>query len=169
VTLADVVRALLVASALAGAAAASIAPRVSIGDLRGLPTPLPYPYDFTADARADVASARARAKTENKLLLVDLGGNWCPDCRILAAIMALPEVAAFVEAHYVVVFVDVGHMNRNLDIPARWGVDRVTGVPSLLIVDSRGKLLDAGHTEALDDARSMKPQAVADWLARWTH
>jgi hypothetical protein len=40
----------------------------------------------------------------------------------------------------------------------------------MLVVDPRtDKLLDAGHVAALADARSMTPQALADWLARWVH
>ena len=152
----------------AGAALAAPAPKVSIASLSQHPTPLPLPYDPTADAKADVAAAQAKARAEHKLLLIDLGGNWCGDCRVLAGIMRLPEVASFVSAHYVVVPVDVGRMDRNLDIPARWEVKRVEGVPSLLVVDPHGKLRDAGHVAALADARSMTPQALADWLARWT-
>ncbi|MEO8812665.1 MAG: thioredoxin family protein [Caulobacteraceae bacterium] len=153
----------------AGGAVAAPAPDVHIAGLKQLPTPLPFPYDPGADARAQVTAARARARSEGKLLLIDLGGNWCPDCRLLAAVMRLREVAAFVAAHYVVVTVDVGHMDKNLDIPRRFGVKAVAGVPSLLIVDRNGRLLDVGHTEALADARSMTPQALADWLARWTN
>jgi thiol-disulfide isomerase/thioredoxin len=147
---------------------AAPAPRVSVASLAQLPTPLPYPYDPSADAKAQVARAAARARAEGKLLLIDLGGDWCTDCRLLAAVMRLPEVGAFLDAHYVTVTVDVGRMDRNLDIPARWGLRRITGVPSVLIVDGDGRLLDAGHTEALADARSMSPQALADWLAQWT-
>jgi thiol:disulfide interchange protein len=153
---------------VAGAALAAPAPKVSIASLSQLATPLPLPYDPTADAKAQVAAAQAKARAEHKLLLIDLGGNWCPDCRLLAGVMRLPEVASFVSAHYVVLTVDVGRMDRNLDIPARWGVKRVEGVPSVLVVDPRGKLKDAGHVAALADARSMTPQALADWLASWT-
>lgn len=152
----------------APAAQAAPAPRVQMASFKQLPTPLPLPYDASADAKAQVAAARARARATGKLLLIDLGGNWCADCRLLAAVMALPQVAAFIDAHYVVVTVDVGHMDRNLDIPARHGVAKVEGVPSLLVVDRAGRLLDAGRTEALADARSLTPQALADWLARWT-
>lgn len=149
-------------------ALAAPAPKVSIATLAQLPTPLPLPYDPTREAKADVAAARARARAEHKLLLIDLGGNWCGDCRVLAGILKLPEVAGFVARNYVIVNVDVGRMNRNLDIPARYGVKRLDGVPSLLVVDSQGHLKDAGHVAALADARSMTPQALADWLARWT-
>src|SRR5580704_10275934 len=92
----------------AGPAFAAPAPHVTIVSFEQLRTPLPYPYDEHADADAAVAQAKAQALAARKLLLVDLGGNWCPDCRILAGAMALPEVRAFVDAHYVVVTVDVG-------------------------------------------------------------
>ncbi len=155
--------------ALTGAAAcASPAPRVRITSLDQLPSPLPLPYDGKADAEKQLAAARARARAEGKLLLVDLGGNWCADCRLLAGVMKLPEVNAFLAAHYEVVSVDVGLMNRNLQIPARYGVGKLEGVPSILIIDKTGRLVDRGHIAALADARSMQPQALADWLAQWT-
>jgi thiol-disulfide isomerase/thioredoxin len=141
---------------------------VSIASLAQLPTPLPLPYDSAADAKAQVASAQARAHASGKRLLIDLGGDWCADCRILAAVMRLPEVATFVNAHYVVVMVDVGRMNRNLDIPAHYGVGSLEGVPSLLIVDRHDRLVNVGHVAALADARSMTPQDLADWLAKWS-
>lgn len=161
--------AILIAALLlpAAGATAATAPRVSIASLSELPTPLPLPYDAGANSKAQVAAGRAKARASGKRLLIDLGGNWCADCRILAGIMRLPEVAAFVDAHYVVVMVDVGRMNRNLDIPARYGVQGLEGVPALLIVDSHDRLVDAGHVAALADARSMTPQALADWLAQW--
>jgi thiol-disulfide isomerase/thioredoxin len=155
--------------ATAGAAAAAPAPRVSIRSLGELATP-PFPYDEAADADRAVAAAKAQAAGRHKRLLIDLGGNWCPDCRILAGVMALPEVAAFVQAHYVVVEVDVGRFDRNLQIPARYGLThRLAGAPSVLVVDpATDRLVNAGHTAALADARDMTPQAIADWLAQWT-
>jgi len=146
------------------------APRVSIGSYAQLATPLPYPYDEAANADAAVAEAKALARARHKLLLVDLGGNWCGDCRVLAGTMALPELKAFVDAHYEVVTVDVGRFDRNLQVPAHYGIRyRLQGVPALLIVDpARDRLLDGGHESALQDARHMDPQSLADWLAKWT-
>jgi thiol:disulfide interchange protein len=159
----------LLACALLGAlpALGATAPRVSIASLSDISVP-DRPYDENADANAAVANAFARAKAEHKRVLIDLGGNWCADCRILAGVMALPEVQRFTAAHYVVVSVDVGRFNRNLQIPARFGItQRLEGVPSVLITDPDGRLIDAGHIAALADARSMTPQAIADWLAEW--
>jgi thiol-disulfide isomerase/thioredoxin len=158
-------------AALAGLPALAHAPApkiVSISMLEELSTPLPYPYDENADANAEVNAAFARARAEHKRVLIDLGGNWCADCRILAAVMALPEMRAFLDAHYIMVDVDVGRFDRNLQIPARFGIrQRLEGVPSVLIADPDGTLIDRRHISALADARSMTPQALADWLAEW--
>ena len=153
---------------LTPAAISAAAPKVAIASLAQLPTPLPYPYNTEANAEAELAAAKATAKAHHKLLLIDLGGNWCPDCRLLAAVMDQPEVAAFVRAHYEVVSIDIGRYNRNMQIPARYGLPKLEGVPTLLVVDAQGRLVDAGHVSALHDARSMTPQALADWLAQWT-
>jgi thiol-disulfide isomerase/thioredoxin len=150
--------------------AAAPAPKLHIAALSELATPLPLPYDTAANADADVAAAKAKAKASGKLLLIDLGGNWCGDCRVLAGVMSFPEMKAFDDAHYVVVAVDVGRFNRNLQIPAHYGITkRLEGVPSLLVVDPNADtLINRDHTAALADARSMTPQALADWLAQWT-
>lgn len=162
-----VAAALVVLPALAAAASAP-PPRVSIGSIDALPSIPEHPYDENADADRAVAAAFARARGQHKDVLIDLGGNWCADCRILAGIMALPEVRSFVDAHYVVVDVDIGRFNRNLQIPARFGItERLEGVPSILIATPDGQLVDQGHIAALADARSMTPQGIVDWLASW--
>lgn len=153
---------------IAPLASAAVAPRLGISSFDGLAQPLPKPYDETANGARQVAAARKRAAAEHKKLLIDLGGNWCPDCRILAGVIKLPEVAKFVQTHYVVVTVDVGRYDKNMQVPASLGVNHLDGVPALLIVDPRtGKLLNRGHLFALADARHMTPQALADWLAQW--
>lgn len=141
----------------------------SISQLSELPTPLPYPYNEKANADAQVDGALAAAKKQHKLAFIDLGGNWCGDCRVLASLMELPEVKRFVDAHYVVVEVDVGRFNKNLQIPARWGITkRLEGVPAVLIVDPKtNALLNKGHVAALADARHMTPQGIGDWIAQW--
>ena len=143
------------------------APELSISNLSELTVP-DRPYDEQSDADAAVANAFARAKATHKRVLIDLGGNWCADCRILAGLMQLPEMRRFLDQRYVVVLVNVGRFNRNLQIPARFGITkRLEGVPSVLIAKPDGTLVNRDHFFALDDARHMGPQAIADWLAQW--
>ena len=160
----------LLSLALAVPVAAAAPPRVPIASFEQLAKPLPLPYDEQADARAVVAAAKARAKARHKLLLIDLGGNWCLDCRLLAGTMDLPQLRKFIAANYEVAIVDVGRFDKNLDIPAHYGIKgRLEGVPNVLIVDPRSdRLINEGRTATLADARSMTPQGLADWLASWT-
>jgi thiol-disulfide isomerase/thioredoxin len=156
----------------APALAATPAPKVSIDSYAQLKTPLPYPYDEALSAKATnaaVAKARARALKAHKLLIVDLGGNWCGDCRVLTGTLDLPEMKAFMARHYEVVDVDVGRFDKNLQVPGAYGIHhRLEGVPALLVVDPKtNRLLDPGRESALQDARGMTPQALADWLAQW--
>ena len=153
-------------SALPGSAFAAKAPTVALKSLADLPTP-PYPYDEKADAEADVAAALKRAKKAHKLTLIDFGGNWCGDCRVFAGVIEQPDVKAWVDKHYEVVTVNVGRYDKNMQIPARYGVDKLKGVPSFLVVDGNGKLVNDGAFFALTDARHMTPQSIVDWLAQW--
>ena len=158
----------VIAVALAALPAlAAPGPKVSIVSLDEIAHPLPLPYDESADGVAQVAAAKARARASHKLLLIDLGGNWCPDCRVLAGVMALPEVKSFLARHYEVVTVDIGRRDKNLGIAEHYGAD-IKGVPAVLVVDPKtDKLRNGGHYAALSDARTMTPQALADWLASW--
>src|SRR5690348_11734128 len=161
----------VLAFALAGAATAAPPPKVSIASYAQLKTPLPYPYDEKADASAAVDKALARAKASGKRVLIDMGGNWCGDCRILAATLESPEMKAFVNRNFEMVSVDVGRFDKNLQVPARYGITtRLEGVPAILIVDPKTgqQLVSKAQVADLADARHMAPQDLANWLAKYT-
>ena len=150
------------------ALAAVPAPKPSIATLRQLPVVLMQPYDEHADADAAVAAAFDRARKSHKRVLVDLGGNWCVDCVVLANFLKLPEMQRFMAAHYEMVSVDVGRFDRNQQIPARFGITgRLKGVPALLIATPDGKLLNGDDVFATAEASTMTPQALADYLAKY--
>src|SRR5258708_39708678 len=109
---------------------AQYGPRVRAANVASLPTPLPYPYDEKADADARVAEAFSRAKNSGKRVLIDFGGNWCPDCRILAGVMKLPEGKSYLAAHYEGVTVGVGSFDRKLSLSPRVCILKLAGVPT---------------------------------------
>ena len=152
------------------ALAAVQAPRPSIATLQQLPVVLMQPYDEHANADAAVAAAFERAKKSHKRVLIDLGGNWCVDCVVLANFLKLPEMQRFMAAHYEMVPVDVGRFDRNQQIAARFGITaRLKGVPALLIATPDGKLVNGNDIFATADASSMTPQALADYLAKYAN
>ena len=102
----------LTAAALALPAAAAGALGAEAGDGRLRRTearPFPTPTTSRPTPTGTWPGQGGRAKKLHKLLMIDLGGNWCADCRLLTATMEQAwEPKAFVEKHYVVVLVDVG-------------------------------------------------------------
>ena len=161
---------LLIALSLMAAlpAQAATAPKPSIASFQQLPVVTMQPYDEAANADAQVAVAFARAAKSHKRVLIDLGGNWCVDCLVLSNFLRLPEMRRFMEAHYEEVLVDVGRFNRNLQIPAKFGItERLKGVPALLIATPDGKLVNGENIFATASASSMTPQALAAYLAKY--
>ena len=164
-----VIGVLVFAAALAAGASAP-APKLALTDLKYLPLATTAPYNEHANADAVVAAAFARAKISHKRVMLDLGGNWCPDCVILANVMRLPGMKQFMADHYEFVSVDVGRFDKNLQVPARFGYkERLKGVPTVLVATPEGKLVNDGHVFALTDARHMTPQSLADYLASWSN
>jgi thiol:disulfide interchange protein len=154
--------------AVVSPAQAATAPKPSIASFQQLPVVTMQPYNEAANADAQVAAAFARAQKSHKRVLIDLGGNWCVDCLVLSNFLRLPEMRRFMEAHYEEVLVDVGRFNRNLQIPARFGITkRLEGVPALLIATPDGKLVNGSNVFATADAHNMTPQALADYLAKY--
>jgi thiol-disulfide isomerase/thioredoxin len=151
---------------LAAPAGAASAPHLGIAS-SALPA-VDHPYDEHLAAAPAVDAAFARAKKTGKRVMIVMGGTWCPDCRILAGIMALPAMKGFLAAHFEIVAVDIGRFDKNLDIPARFGLaGRLAGVPAILVAAPDGTLVNRSAVTAFADARSMTPQAIADRLAAW--
>lgn len=122
------------------------------------------PYDESADATAQLTAALAKAKATNRRVLVKFGANWCPDCRVLAGALEIPDIKSYAESKFELVSVDVGRRNKNLDLAARYG-QGLKGVPTVVVVDPKTDTAVQGlNTLALSDARDMSPQAILDVL-----
>ena len=124
----------------------------------------PLPYDESADAHADVAAALARAASEGKAVLLTFGANWCPDCRVLGNAMTTPPLAAAIAARFVVVDIDVGNWDKNLDVVQAWGAPIEKGIPSIVVADGRGTVLYATKAGELANARRMGSDAFVKFF-----
>ncbi|GBD55497.1 thioredoxin family protein [Gluconobacter wancherniae] len=152
----------LAAGTLASASAATPAPKLTETSA----PPVAEPYPDTSLAHTQVQEAfKTAAKTHRRVLLV-FGGNWCPDCKMLAGIFALPDAAQWLENQFVIVPVNVGRINTNLDLAQKYGVT-IKAVPTVIIITPEGHALNGDGSTALGNARSMSPQAVIDLISEW--
>ncbi len=145
--------------------AAAVACLVALGSLAAGPV-----YPDVSSARADIDAAMNRARAKRKRVLVDFGGNWCGDCKVLDANFHKPENAALLEKGFVLVHVNVGDkgISDNFDVAERYGIPLKKGVPALAVLGSDGKLLHAQKNGEFESMRKMDPASVHEFLRQWS-
>ncbi len=121
-------------------------------------------YSTTADPAADIANAKIAARQGHKRILLEFGGNWCGDCQLLDYNYHQAPNAELLAKHFVVVRVDIGHMDHNMDIAQRYHVPVTKGVPALAVLDANGKLL---YSEQPKEFEHSSPEAITAFLNRW--
>ena len=99
---------------------------------------------------------------------MDFGGNWCPDCHVLNFYLHDPANLPLLNANYLLVHINVGELDQNLDIAAKYGVPVQKGVPALIVLSSRGQVVYRQHNgEAEAMSRTNSPAAVNEFLRKW--
>ena len=124
-------------------------------------------YPDPADAKADIAAALKAAATTHKRVIIDFGGNWCGDCQVLDIYFHNAENRPILESNYVLVHVNIGHMDENVDIAQRYGVPLDRGVPALAVLSDRGKLLYSQKSGEFEAMRRMQASSVTSFLVQW--
>lgn len=124
-----------------------------------------YPAD--ADAQKEIGEALQLAGKSHRRVMLIFGGNWCYDCHVLDAAFHSPEIAPTLNGNYVVVHVDIGEYNRNLDIAKKYDVPLEKGVPAAAILDRDGKLVVSQKNQEFEKARSMSPEDILAFLNKW--
>ena len=124
-------------------------------------------YDEKADARRDIAAAIAGAEESHRNIVLVFGANWCPDCHALYDQMHKPELAAIVEKNFVIVQIDVGREDKNLDMAEQYHVPVPHGIPALAVLNPGGNLLYAMDQGQFADARHMSYESIKAFFAKW--
>ena len=122
------------------------------------------PYDENADALENISMALKNAKLENKYVLLQMGGNWCPDCRTLGEYFSRSDIKQWLDDRLILVSVDVGEWNRNLDIVEEYGNPISEGIPALVLLNSNDEVMLATLAGELASARSMSKDDLVEWL-----
>jgi thiol:disulfide interchange protein len=134
-------------------------------------TPVPavkkHLYSAEADPKAEIASALKQASLEHKRVILDFGGDWCGDCQVLDIYFHQSPNLELLDKNFLLVHVDIGRFDKNLDIPEKYNVPLKKGVPALAVLDSDGKLLYSQQSAEFGDMRYMYSASVTDFLNRW--
>ena len=99
-------------------------------------------YTETADAKAQIAAAVASAAEDDIRVLINWGANDEEACTKYQQVQRAPEVSSKFRDDYKLVYVDVGHLDKNIDLAKSFGVTLAAGaLPHFTILDAKGKVL----------------------------
>ena len=124
-------------------------------------------YPDPAQAKTDLAAGLKTAAQSNKRVIVDFGGNWCGDCQVLDIYFHNPQNRPILESNYVLVHINIGRMDENLDIAEHFGIPVTLGVPALAVLSPNGKILYGQRGGEFSHMGKMDPSAVTRFLVQW--
>lgn len=125
------------------------------------------PYNENANAGNDIVKALAQSEKDGKLVLLDFGANWCPDCVVLGTLFEDPAVQPFLDENFRVVRIDVGYWDKNLDIAEQYGNPIANGIPAVVVLAPTGDMIASTNDGALANARTATAQDVLTYLQTW--
>jgi thioredoxin 1 len=124
-------------------------------------------YPDPGQAKADIAAAIKTAAATHRRVLLDFGGNWCGDCKVLDIYMHDEKNRPLVDANFVVVHINVGHIDANLDLADRYEIPLKRGVPALAVLSENGKLLYSQKNGEFEAMRRMESSSLTEFLVHW--
>ena len=118
-------------------------------------------YDSTLNANDQLKVAVEQAEKENKLILLQIGGNWCCWCIILDNLMKSDElIKKELEDNYILLHID---SQSNTDFTKQYA-PQLKHYPWLSVLNSQGDILVEQPTGNLEKGRGHDPQLVLDFL-----
>ena len=124
-------------------------------------------YPANADANKEIEGALKVASDTNQRVMLIFGGNWCYDCHVLD--QALHEGAAgrIVKQSYLLVHVDIGEANKNLDLVEKYKSTLAKGVPTVVLLDRTGRVIYSSTEGEFEAARKMMKKDLVAFLSHW--
>lgn len=128
-------------------------------------------YDETRDPMEMLDMAIEEARADGRMVLAQVGGNWCPWCLLFAQLVAeSEEIAQLVKENYVYVHLNVPKEkeNRNYDMLKRLQNPGRFGYPALVVLNEEGQVLHIQNSSYLELGKGYDTKKVLQFLQQWT-
>lgn len=162
------VRSVMMAMLLLLLSAASVAGQQSSNDEALRPvTAKTDLYPTGADAKKNIEAALKTAHAENKRVMLIFGGNWCYDCHVLDQALHEGDAAKIVKESFLLVHVDIGEGDKNLDLINKYETTLGFGVSTVVIIDDEGRVIYSSTKGEFEAARQIMKKDLVAFLHRW--
>ena len=135
-------------------------------------------YDETINQMDQIDQAVKKAKAEDKFVICQVGGNWCPWClRFADFITKDAEISKLVNDNFVYIHVDYSPRNFK-DNPARKKLTEQAmkrlgnpgrfGYPVFVVLDQKGKVIHTQDSSYLEEGQGYSKEKVVRFFKNWT-
>src|SRR3982074_2882106 len=124
-------------------------------------------YPANADAKKEIEEALERATADKRRVLLVFGGNWCYDCHVLDRALHEGEAGKVVKERFLLVHVDIGEGDKNLDLVKKYKTTLDKGVPVVVILSSDGSAIYSSDDGEFEAARKMMKKDLVAFLTHW--
>ena len=124
-------------------------------------------YPAGADAKQKIEASLKTAAAENKRVILIFGGNWCYDCHVLDQALHEGEAGKIVKESFLLVHVDIGEGDKNLDLIKKYETTLGFGVPTVVIIDAESRVVYSSTKGEFEAARRMMKKDLVAFLNQW--
>lgn len=125
-------------------------------------------YNPDLNAHEQITKAVIQAQAENKHILIQVGGNWCPWCIKLHKFMDEHQrIDSLIQADYVLIYVNYSKENKNPETMARLGYPQRFGFPVLVVLNANAERLHTQSTLCIEEGELYSEEKILDFLKAW--
>lgn len=126
-------------------------------------------YDETIDPMTQIDNAVTEAKQAGKLVVCQVGGNWCPWClRFADFIKADTAVAKVVADNFVYIHVNYPRKAAQAELSTRLGNPSRFGFPVLVVLNTEGTVIHTQDSSFLEEGQGYNSKKVLRFFKCWT-
>lgn len=124
-------------------------------------------YPANADANKEIQEALKVASSTNQRVMLMFGGNWCYDCHVLDQALHEGEAGKVFKDHFLLVHVDIGEGDKNLDLVKKYETTLDSGVPTVVLLNGSGHVIYSSTKGEFEPARRMMKKDLIAFLNEW--
>jgi len=126
--------------------------------------PHPEPYSGMLIADDDLKKFINLSVEQNKQSIIIFGANWCPDARLLEAVMQLKLIKKYLDRHSNILHIDVGDYEINTELFKVFDKNIRDGIPRIFIMDRKGRNINLQDNDTMRKARELSTQDIFDYF-----
>ena len=142
---------------------------IQLTEFDQLPSELPKPFSGQVITARQLKDFISKALELKKQPLVIFGANWCPDAQCLEAVMRMLTVTKFLAQHYEIMRVDVCDYDQNMELYKVFDMPSEEGVPRVVILDLKGRVLNFDSNDRWRTARETDPQEIFNYFQEFAN